>query len=425
MSSPLEDLTNDGGGDRSPRRRANTATDTPKRDRDNRPGAFYASHSSRAPIQNSQPALHPGGHLPAAENGFGFLPFAPEYNPYVLPMPAMGSLGVAPSDMDRPVASGYDLDMHPAMVEGLSNAGVPSTGNSAGDGPRDCSPSVHEPEESPAPNRPKRKHGTKFSKAELYELARTAVDIDPGSEPWGKITQAWQRVAEHLWEKRMFVGSSVETIKNKMNSMVSYHEGSSLRVSRDIQEVLDGPEGASFGSILDTAVTQRDAVRDKSDKQKSRMRKKKADDEKGGARVRAAAMQTMKSRHTHSRISDDEDSDNQSDLEPGPSKRRRAGRQSQDDEYALTMQERMADHYECLEAHYSRIEARQDTLAGELRRMVDVYEHGTSTIVAAIEGLGVRQPAVPERNAEAEAVDTPSTGTDDAPPPFCDDEEEI
>ncbi|EIN10236.1 hypothetical protein PUNSTDRAFT_132331 [Punctularia strigosozonata HHB-11173 SS5] len=208
----------------------------------------------------------------------------------------------------------------------------------------------------------------------------------------------------------MCIGRSSDTIKKKMLDMMAYHEGSSERVSRDVQALLDGEKGASFGAILDKALSQRDAARNKSDKHKAKLRKKNAEDIEGGTRIRSEAMQTLKRPRTDtdeaSRDSDssgDDAAQHTEDEAPAdvsgsqsrPSKRQRVAQQHQNDNDSCDMDARITRHYDRLEAHCARLEEHQDAVVSQLCRMVDVYDHGISTIVSAIDNLVASQAPSP------------------------------
>lgn len=65
---------------------------------------------------------------------------------------------------------------------------------------------------------------SRFSPAELEELARTVYNINPHGAKHGDKKVQWLKVEKMLKDKKMFLSSSVETIKNKMSALLAWHE---------------------------------------------------------------------------------------------------------------------------------------------------------------------------------------------------------
>jgi len=64
----------------------------------------------------------------------------------------------------------------------------------------------------------------KFSAVEIESLARVVVDVNPYGAKRGLKGATWKIVADKLWARGHFSGSSTETIKNKMKGLLAYQE---------------------------------------------------------------------------------------------------------------------------------------------------------------------------------------------------------
>ena len=78
---------------------------------------------------------------------------------------------------------------------------------------------------------------SKFSPAELEELARVVYSINPYGAKHGDKKSQWEEVAKKLKDKGMFSASSVDTIRNKMTALLAYFEVSLLftRFNRELK----------------------------------------------------------------------------------------------------------------------------------------------------------------------------------------------
>jgi hypothetical protein len=65
---------------------------------------------------------------------------------------------------------------------------------------------------------------SKFSPTELEELARVVYSTNPYGAKHGDKKTAWEDVAKKLKDKGLFMTSSVDTIRNKMASLLTYFE---------------------------------------------------------------------------------------------------------------------------------------------------------------------------------------------------------
>ncbi|EIN04907.1 hypothetical protein PUNSTDRAFT_138102 [Punctularia strigosozonata HHB-11173 SS5] len=340
-----------------------------------------------------------------------YLPTQPHIA-YPVTLPAPCSSQALPSTTSGPAG------IAPAIIEAgqnihkgasVSEAPQPSGGHAAHqDSHRPASKSPSPPPPPPPPpqappsptqlsQRSQKKPRTRFTSGELYELAKKTVDVNPYGKPHGKVTQAWMQIAEHLHARGMFEHSSVQTIKNKMNAMVAYHQGTAQSVSHDIQSVLDGVGGVSFGAILDTAVSQKEEARDMNSKSKAQNEKKKAKDREGGAHIRAAAMKTLKWRRsdTPSDSNDGTNSENDLSVRGEHSEADHSDVSKEVGEQPLSKRQRTDEKtHELLReivnitsTNFHHLETIQAQTVSEIRRFVDVQEHGNTIVVAAIEGL--------------------------------------
>ncbi|THU99810.1 hypothetical protein K435DRAFT_855301 [Dendrothele bispora CBS 962.96] len=152
---------------------------------------------------------------------------------------------------------------------------------------------------------------TRFSAADIEALVEVAVEHQPHTAPHGAKSKAWEKVAQALWNRGHFVGSSVGTIKNKLQQLIKYHENPDSSFCNDVRREIEGTATAiKLAALLDRLSESQKVAKKSSDDKKEKLRMKEEEDRVGGEAIRRASMRTLgpKRRRSNTFANSDDDS---------------------------------------------------------------------------------------------------------------------
>ncbi|THV00464.1 hypothetical protein K435DRAFT_794102 [Dendrothele bispora CBS 962.96] len=148
----------------------------------------------------------------------------------------------------------------------------------------------------------------------LEALVEVALERKPHLAPHGSKGKVWDEIAAALWDRKLFVGNSVATIKAKLQQLVKFHEDPNSPSCMEIRKEIEGTSTAiKLAALLDRLSESQKTAKKMSDEKKQKTQVKEEEDRVGGEAIRQASVHTLGLKRKSSSISGSERS---GDTEP-------------------------------------------------------------------------------------------------------------